>query len=653
MIKVTKSLIFKLILCLAVGLGLLMTLYTVYQVRSERQRVEEDLTAKGFALAKSAAQGLGAMMENDIRNGIITESALFNRNYTMFAEDSNSKIKKYHSAFDTYTDKHWQKYVDSFLADEDVVFAIPVAYSGNEATEGYLPTHNTKYKDRSKRVFNDETGAGAARTEVELKHVYKRDTGETMWDMSYPVFVNGKHWGGYRVAISIVRAEAKIAAAQKDIIVIMTSILIVMIVFLYLVSRIIIGNPLKRVLLATQNLASGHGDLTQRLPESSDDELGMLARYFNKFMSQIHDMVQNVAMSVNLVTGTSDQLSENATEVARASQNVAESITMLVEGNTVQENEVVKTGEIINQFSDAIGQIANGANEQVENVNQTSMYIGQMAESINSVAANAQSVSEAAQQASEVAKKGEGAVDRTVSGMEQIKTSVFESAVKIRELGEQSQKIGEIIQVIDDIAEQTNLLALNAAIEAARAGEHGKGFAVVADEVRKLAERSGKATKEIADLINSIRKDTEIAVRAMEHGTKEVEEGVRLAHDAGSALEEIMQVVGKTYEQIQSISSSAREMADSSSSVVMAIDNVAAITQQNTASTQEMALGSDKATSAIHTIADLTKTNSEAAESMSVAVEEMAASTEDIAAATESLNKMSHQLKQLIEGFRI
>lgn len=653
MVKMTKSLHFKLIVSLAIGLGLLMTFYTIFQVRQVRSRVEGDLTAKGFALAKSAAQGLEAMMENDIRNGVISEADLFDRNYKLFKDNPDPKLRKYHSAFDEYTDKHWQKYVDSFLVDEDVVLAAPVAYSGNDETEGYLPTHNSKNKDRSKRIFNDETGRGSARTDKELKQVYKRDTGETMWDMSYPIYVNGKHWGGFRVAISIVRAEAKIADARKEIIVIMAAILVAMIGYLYVISRVIIGNPLKRVLQATENLASGQGDLTQRLPENSEDELGMLARYFNKFIAQIHDMVQNVVSSINQVTGTSDQLAENANEVARASQHVADSITTLVEGNSVQENEVIKTGEIINQFSDAISQIANGANEQVENVNQTSMYIGQMAESINSVAANAQSVAEAAQQASEVANKGESAVDRTVSGMEKIKTSVFESAVKIRELGEQSQKIGEIIQVIDDIAEQTNLLALNAAIEAARAGEHGKGFAVVADEVRKLAERSGKATKEIADLINNIRKDTEIAVKAMEHGTKEVEEGVVLAHDAGAALAEIMQVVGKTYEQIQSISTLAGGMADSSSSVVMAIDNVAAITQENTASTQEMAMGSDKAISAINTISDLTKKNSEAAESMSVAVEEMAASTEDIAAAAESMNKMAHQLKQMVEGFRI
>ncbi len=653
MVKITKSLHFKLILSLAAALGLLMTFYTVYQVQNVREQVEADLTAKGFALAKSAAQGLGALMENDIKNGVITEEKLFDRNYKMFQDAPEPNKRKYHAAFDDYTDKHWQKYVDSFLVDEDVVFAIPVAYSGNAATEGYLPTHNTKYKDRSKRIFNDETGAGAARTDKERKHIYKRDTGETMWDMSYPIYVNGKHWGGYRVAISIVRAEAKVAENRQNIIVIMAGILTIMVGLLFIISRLVIGIPLRRVLLAVENLASGQGDLTQRLPESSEDELGMLARYFNRFMSQIHDMVQNVVMSINQVTGTSDQLSDNANEVARAGQHVAESISTLVEGNSVQEKEVQNTGQIIKQFSTSINQIAGGAHEQADNVNQTSLIIGQMAVSINDVAANAQAVAEAAQQASEVADKGESAVERTVSGMERIKNSVFESAVKIRELGEQSQKIGEIVQVIDDIAEQTNLLALNAAIEAARAGEHGKGFAVVADEVRKLAERSSKATKEIADLINSIRKDTEVAVKAMEHGTKEVGEGVQLAHDAGAALAEIMQVVGKTYEQVQTISSAAREMADSSSSVVTAIDNVAAITQQNTASTQEMAYGSDNAITAINTIAELTKGNAGAAESMSVAVEEMAASTEDIASAAEMLSKMAHQLKQLVDGFRI
>lgn len=138
--------------------------------------------------------------------------------------------------------------------------------------------------------------------------------------------------------------------------------------------------------------------------------------------------------------------------------------------------------------------------------------------------------------------------------MERIKTTVTESGERIKQLGEQSKAIGEIIQVIDDIAEQTNLLALNAAIEAARAGEHGKGFAVVADEVRKLAERSGKATKEIANLIISIQKGTDNAVSAMEKGISEVENGSRFAHDAGQALKEILVTVERANQQVQIIS---------------------------------------------------------------------------------------------------
>ncbi|WP_242653761.1 methyl-accepting chemotaxis protein [Thermincola potens] len=134
-----------------------------------------------------------------------------------------------------------------------------------------------------------------------------------------------------------------------------------------------------------------------------------------------------------------------------------------------------------------------------------------------------ETVKQVSEQNGAVATNGGQAVERTVKGMLQVKDAVFETARKINELGEQSQKIGEIIQVIDDIAEQTNLLALNAAIEAARAGEHGKGFAVVADEVRKLAERSSKATKEIADLITNIQKGTKVAVESMQVGTREVD----------------------------------------------------------------------------------------------------------------------------------
>lgn len=659
MVKLTRTLSFKLIISLFIGLGLLMAVYTWYQFQQERQRVEQDLESKGIGLAKAAAKGLEAIIENDIKQGIITQDQLFDHHYKLIKDDPSASKRKYSSAFDSYTDSHWQKYVDSFVVDKDVVFAIPVVYDPDPDINGYLPTHNTIFKDRSKRIFNDDTGAAAAaNTDPNgKKKVYQRDTGETMWDMSYPIYINGKHWGGYRVGISIVQAEAKIAEHHQKTIAMMAAIIILIIIVLLVVSKLVIGNPLKQILDAAQNLVSGDADLTRRLEITSKDELGMLARTINTFIEMIQQMVNKIKESIDEVVDTSSQLSANSDDVAKASQAVAISIEEMVKETTDKFNVVSDTREIMGQFSEAISQIARGAQEQASHVNQTSMAIGEMAGSINEVATNAQSVLDAATDASKVAREGEEAVDSTISGMEKIKNTVYESSVRIKELGDHSQKIGEIIQVIDDIAEQTNLLALNAAIEAARAGEHGKGFAVVADEVRKLAERSGKATKEIAQLIIDIQRGTEKAVEAMEHGTTEVEEGVKLAHNAGTALGAIIETVGQTLSQIKLISDAAQKMSESSSEVVTAIDNVAAITEENSASTQEMAAGTDNAMMQIESITDATKASAEHSESVYVtieaSVEEMAASTEDIAQAAQTLSNMANKLRGLVKGFKV
>ncbi len=653
MVSFTKSLYFKLVISLFICLGILMGVYTGYQFTQIRKRVEKDLEAKGIGLAKAAALGLQAIIENDIKHGVITKEQLFDQNLKMIEDNADPAKRKFSSAYDSYTDSHWQKYVDSFLVDNDVVFAIPVAYSSDPNKNGYLPTHNTKYKDRTKRVFNDKTGAAAAATKEPLKQVYHRDTGEVMWDMSYPIYIDGEHWGAYRVGISIKEAEAKIAKQQKNMLIMVAIILVAISLILLIVTRVVIGRPLQKILKAAENLASGDADLSYRLAIQSGGELSLLAQHFNSFIEKIHKMVKKVSQSVESVTITSDQLSGNADEVAKASRNVALSIEELVKASDNKLNSVTETRDIINQFTAAIEQIARGAQEQAHNVNKTSVTMGEMATSIEDVARSAQSVLNAAVNASKVASKGEAAVSSTISGMEKIKDTVNESALRIKELGEHSQKIGEIIQVIDDIAEQTNLLALNAAIEAARAGDHGKGFAVVADEVRKLAERSGRATKEIADLINNIQKGTSKAVEAMEQGTREVQEGVRLAHGAGTALEEIMKTVELTLNQTQMISDAAKKMSETSSSMVAAMDNVAAVTEQNTASTQEMAAGSDNALMAIETITKLTKDSTEHAEAISVSVEEMTSSTEDIAQAADTLSQMAHELRALVQGFKI
>jgi len=184
-------------------------------------------------------------------------------------------------------------------------------------------------------------------------------------------------------------------------------------------------------------------------------------------------------------------------------------------------------------------------------------------------------------------------VEETVAGMNKIAMVVSQSAEIVRELGNSSDQIGEIIQVIDDIADQTNLLALNAAIEAARAGEQGRGFAVVADEVRKLAERTTKATKEIADMIKKIQKDTGGAVESIEMGTKEVEKGKELANKAGDSLKSIIKGTTVVVDVVTQVAAASEEQSATSEQISKSIEGINNVTQESATGVQQIARASE------------------------------------------------------------
>lgn len=447
--------------------------------------------------------------------------------------------------------------------------------------------------------------------------------------------------------------EAKNEAVNDERTLLIVSIIAVVI---GLAIGVYLGRKISRPVIALTEVAGyvADGDLTKEVPEiKTGDEVEILSKAFKTMVGNLRDVLVKVNDSSQLVASTSEQLSANANQASLATQQVASAVGEVARGNGEQTNNVTQTVEITSQLILAIEQIAKGAQEQSGNVLQTADIVNQMANAIQDVAASSQGIAMNAAETAKVAENGGEAVTKTVEGMERIKQSVFDTANKIKELGEHSQQIGEIIQVIDEIAEQTNLLALNAAIEAARAGEHGKGFAVVADEVRKLAERSGKATKEIADLITNIQRGTDNAVKAMEVGTNEVETGAKLAHAAGQALEEIVKQVKEAVEQISSISAASEEMAASSNEVIKAIDNVSAITEENTAATQQMTASSNQVMNSMQNIAAISEENGAAAEEVSASTEELNASTEEIAAAASNLEKMAVDLQTLIKRFKV
>jgi methyl-accepting chemotaxis protein len=270
-----------------------------------------------------------------------------------------------------------------------------------------------------------------------------------------------------------------------------------------------------------------------------------------------------------------DSINKVAASLQGAMKNVAEA--------------VAATASASSQISSSTEEMAAGAQEQTSQAGEVASAVEEMTKTILENSRNASSAADTAKQARKSAEQGDKVVSETVAGMKRIADVVMSGANTVKELGKSSDQIGEIIEVIDDIADQTNLLALNAAIEAARAGEQGRGFAVVADEVRKLAERTTKATKEIAVMIKKIQEETGGAVASMEQGTEEVKVGIDLADKARLSLQEIVEISQKVTDMVAQIAAASEEQSSASEQISKNVEGISKVTTETAQGTQQIA----------------------------------------------------------------
>lgn len=351
-----------------------------------------------------------------------------------------------------------------------------------------------------------------------------------------------------------------------------------------------------RALLRNARIVS-EGDLTQAIEVLHHDELGQLSLAFNAMRESLQHVLRDVNDSATQLAASSEQLAASAQETSRATEHIAETVDVLAEGTK----------------------------QQSARVDESSRAIGEMSVGIKQIAGNAQTVSDSAIEAAQLSQQGSRSMQTATAQMESIQKTVLHLAEVVRDLGSRSQQIGEIVTVITGIADQTNLLSLNAAIEASRAGEQGRGFAVVADEVRKLAEQSSQSARQIAELVVSIQGGTQRAMLTMDEGIVEVNAGLQVVNHANLSFTQIQTAVEHVTTQVQEVTAAAQQMSAGVEHVVHAIDNIAAVAETAAAGSLNV----------------------------SAATEQQLGSMQEIAATSEALTQLADDLMKVLMKFKV
>jgi len=343
-------------------------------------------------------------------------------------------------------------------------------------------------------------------------------------------------------------AKQKAVNSQADF----SNLLQIVLALFAIISGLIAGRIIVKKIIASISAVNAaakqvsQGDLSSEVPVTSNDEIGDMAVSFNVMIKNVRRVVEQINTATSTLAASSEELSATSEGLSKGSNDLA-----------------AQTEQVVTAMTE---------------VSQTIM----------DMAKNASQAADGSKTASEAAAKGKAVIDSTTQGMTSIATTVQGAATTIEELGRSSAQIGEIVATINGIADQTNLLALNAAIEAARAGEQGRGFAVVADEVRKLAERTSQATKDIGQRIKTIQQAAGESVDAMKKGSDEVEKGVGLAREASGSLNAIVAASTNATDMVQRIAAATEEQSAASEEVSQNMEHISEITTRSAGSTTQV-----------------------------------------------------------------
>ncbi|NPV70647.1 MAG: methyl-accepting chemotaxis protein [Firmicutes bacterium] len=414
-----------------------------------------------------------------------------------------------------------------------------------------------------------------------------------------------------------------------------------------------ISGSVGRTLRMVKDLAGGEGDLTRRLKVESRDELGQLSAHLNAFLDSLFEIVKSISDGADTVAKISQELNTAAEQQGKTSSQVATAISEVAQGAADQNRLATESSHAVESFAGVIRSVSEGSQEQKEMVVSTRATVDRMLAAVQDAGEATKKVAELMESAAEAADNGTRAVGQTLEGMEKVRSSTHNVSSKIGELSKRSEEIASIVEVIRGVAEQTNLLALNAAIEAARAGEHGRGFAVVADEVRKLAENTAKSARQITELIQGVNDGIESAVSGSDAGLKEIENAVDLGKKAGSVLEDIAAQVHETKAEVARLAEMAPQLSSRGREIAGTVDKISTRADESAAASAEMSAQSDQVVAAIHGISDFSQKVAATAEEVSASAEEQSAGAEQVAASADALSQAAGELNRLVARFKL
>jgi methyl-accepting chemotaxis protein len=406
----------------------------------------------------------------------------------------------------------------------------------------------------------------------------------------------GEIHGAFEIVQSLDKAEARVLRAQLTVAGWTMAVLAMVFFMTWWVAKKSVVLPLLRIQAYAGDVASGSLDAQPQ---------GNFGAELAKLKEAIHSMVARLKEQMSAAHAKSEeakQQAERAEQAMLTAQQQGQRVTSLLEKMTAVASEASDIAHQVasasEELSAQVDMVSKGAGVQSERTEQTATAMEEMNATVMEVARSSGCAAESADKSRTKAQEGEGVVEHMVAAIKNVNERTQQLKGEMSELGRQANDINKILDVISDIADQTNLLALNAAIEAARAGEAGRGFAVVADEVRKLAEKTMSATKEVGEAITAIQHSANTNIESMDHAAVEVQQATDLAHESGSALHEIVSLAQDASDQVRSIAAAAEQQSSASEEINRAVEDISRITTEN-------AMGASESAQAVTDLAEL------------------------------------------------